>query len=99
MLCYKTQLSVLEESAACFASAPAFKIPFIDSESKEIRRWEDISYSQFLSDVEHFARYWLQRLATDGVEPRSVVGMWLVIPVPQFQQVANLGRWILGSAA
>ncbi|KAH8102493.1 acetyl-CoA synthetase-like protein [Cristinia sonorae] len=74
---YKTHLNVLEQSALRFASSPAFKIPHLDADSHEILQWEDISYSQFLSDVEHFAKYWLQRLTSSGVASRSVVGIWL----------------------
>ncbi|THH30086.1 hypothetical protein EUX98_g4130 [Antrodiella citrinella] len=74
---YKTQLYALEETVARVPSAPAFKIPHVDSETQQVLEWEDISYSQFLSDIEHFAKYWLRTLTTDGVQPRSVIGMWL----------------------
>lgn len=90
MSCYKTQLTVLEESAARFGTAPAFKVPLIDSQSKEILRWENISYSQFLSDVEHSARYWSQRLAADGIASRSTVGVWLVTTHPRASVVPML---------
>ena len=98
MSCYKTQLTVLEESAARYGAAPAFKVPRIDPDSQEILQWEDISYSQFLLDVEHSARYWSRQFAADGVAPRSTVGIWFVHIHPQRDEVANL-RSTLGWAA
>ncbi|CAL1695357.1 unnamed protein product [Somion occarium] len=74
---FKTHLTVLEQSASLYASSPAFKVPRLNPETQEILEWHSISYSQFLADVELFAKFWTQRFSADGVPPRSVVGVWL----------------------
>lgn len=76
---FKTHLTVLEESAKRFSSLPAFKVPLIDPNTQEILQWDSVSYSQFLADVEHFAKYWTSILSDRGVAPRSVVGVWYVL--------------------
>lgn len=74
---YRTHLTVLEQSAARFPNAPAFKVPRIDPVTTEILQWEPITFRQFLLDVEHFARYWSLKLQADRIRPRSVIGLWL----------------------
>ena len=76
----RTHLSVLEECAALYSSRPAFRIPHTDSE--EIESWSTVTYSQFKSDVEAYARYWASTLAADGIPTRSVVGLWSVASLP-----------------
>lgn len=73
---FKTHLTALEESASLYPSRPAFRVPHLRPQSQEIQEWQEITYSQFLADVEHFAKFWTQRLTADGVPPRSVVGVW-----------------------
>lgn len=74
---FRTHLTVLDESAALYPTANAFYIPLVDSESSLIREWQAISYRQFQRDVEHTARFWRKKLTADGVQSRSVIGMWL----------------------
>lgn len=73
---YSTHLTILDESAALYPTAPALRVPQVDPQTKEIQEWHPISYRQFQHDVEHFAKYWAQKLSTNGVHPRSVVGLW-----------------------
>ncbi|KAI0830640.1 acetyl-CoA synthetase-like protein [Trametes gibbosa] len=77
MASYRTHITILEETAARYPDAPAFRVPCVDPETSNVQEWAVITYSQFWQDVERFARYWTQRLTADGVVPRSVVGLWL----------------------
>jgi len=74
----KSHLSVLQTSASRFASSPAFYVPRTHSESGDVSSWEPVSYTQFLLDVELFARHWAHVLTLDGIPQRSVIGMWSV---------------------
>jgi hypothetical protein len=78
----RSHLSVLQTSASRFASSPAFYVPRALSESGDVAAWEPVSYTQFLLDVELFARHWARVLALDGIPPRSVIGMWSVNSCP-----------------
>ncbi|KAI0788601.1 hypothetical protein C8Q75DRAFT_793755 [Abortiporus biennis] len=74
---FNSHLTVLEQSAARYPTAPAFYVPLVDNSTQEISEWQPISYTQFLADVEHVAKYWTTVLSNDGVLPGSVVGLWL----------------------
>lgn len=78
MSTFRSHLTVLESSAAKYSSSPAFRVPQIDSQTEQVQQWHTITYKQFLSDVERFARYWLRTLETDAVPKGSVVGLWQV---------------------
>ncbi|KAI1784535.1 acetyl-CoA synthetase-like protein [Ganoderma leucocontextum] len=71
----KTHLQALEDCTAANPSLPIYKLPVYDNEGS-LRIWLSVSFSQFKSDVEHFAAYLSQRLQADGVPPRSVIGLW-----------------------
>ena len=73
---FETHLTALEHSTSLYPSRPAFRVPHLHPQTQEILEWQEISYTQFLADVEHFAKYWTQRLTADGVPHRSVVGVW-----------------------
>jgi hypothetical protein len=75
----KSHLSVLQTSASRFASSPAFYVPQTVSESGDVASWEPVTYSQFLLDVELFAKHWGHVLTLDGIPRRSVIGMWSVL--------------------
>lgn len=77
MPAYKTHITILQEIATQHPDSPAFQVPEYDSTTQRILRWHPVSYSRFLADVEHFARYWSQKLATNGIPRSSVVGVWL----------------------
>jgi hypothetical protein len=51
-------------------NTPVFNVPDVDRNV-----WQDVSYAQFWSDIEHVARYW-RRTLTGLVEDREVVGVW-----------------------
>ncbi len=76
----KTHLQALEDCTAANPSLPIYKLPVYDNEGS-LQAWLPVTFSQFKSDVEHFAAYLAQRLQADGVPPRSVVGLWYVAPI------------------
>lgn len=73
---FKTHLSVLYWSASLYPSYAAFKIPESRSESDELIQWRQITYRQFLDDVELSAKYWTRLLVMNDIPRRSVVGIW-----------------------
>ncbi|PCH33828.1 acetyl-CoA synthetase-like protein [Wolfiporia cocos MD-104 SS10] len=77
MLSFRTHLTVLDEAAALYPNAIAFRIPQLHPHSSGIEEWRSITYKEFHHDVEHFARYWSQKLSVDNIHPRSVIGVWL----------------------
>ena len=72
----RTHLSVLDKAALAFPTHPVFKVPTLASGSVEVVEWSTITYSQFRSDVDKYAKYWTRILAEDGLEPRSTVALW-----------------------
>ncbi|PSR75926.1 hypothetical protein PHLCEN_2v8840 [Hermanssonia centrifuga] len=75
----RTHLAALDATASLYPSRPVFKVPKLASPgSDEIEEWSSISYSQFKSDVDLYAKYWARTLAADGLPPRTTVGLWYV---------------------
>ncbi|KAJ7619138.1 hypothetical protein DFH06DRAFT_1144364 [Mycena polygramma] len=54
----RTHLTVLETSASRYPLSPVFKLPRSDSQSSHSQDWYSITYRQFHTDVELFARHW-----------------------------------------
>lgn len=79
MASYRTHITILAEIVSKHPSSPAFRTPIVDPKTGSVLEWKTISYSQFQSDVELFARYWSRTLSADGIAQRSVVGLWFVI--------------------
>lgn len=73
---YKTHLTALAETAAAYPTTLAFQLPIINEQDGRVQKWQPITYRDFHADVEHFATYWSDVLESDGVMPRSVVGLW-----------------------
>lgn len=73
---YKTHLTALERSAAVRPLSPALKIPHWSSDGEKFQGWKDVTFAQFLGDVEQSARYWSHQLSGKGIAERSVVGLW-----------------------
>lgn len=73
---FKTPLTVLENSAATHRTTPVFRLPSVVAESGAVEEWQTITYEQFRSDVERFARYWLSTLNARHVDAEAVVGIW-----------------------
>lgn len=81
---YKTHLTLLEETAASVPDLPVFKVPRLETpDSEEVAAWISISYAQFKTDVETYARYWSRALTANGIATRSVVGLWSVTVSPR----------------
>jgi hypothetical protein len=78
MLSYRTHITHLQQVATQYPESPAFQIPQYDPTTQEILRWHPISYRRFFADVELFAQYWSQKFTSDGILPRSVIGVWSV---------------------
>ncbi|KAF5388772.1 hypothetical protein D9757_005614 [Collybiopsis confluens] len=67
-------LTNVEAAASRYPSRVAFKIPCM-SETTEIEGWHDITYSQYLIDIERFASYWFYVLDSVGIPQRSVIAV------------------------
>ncbi|KAJ7126458.1 hypothetical protein C8R43DRAFT_897871 [Mycena crocata] len=83
----RTHITVLETSALRRPSAIAFKIPQSDG-STVSPIWKEITYSQFLRDIELTASHWSRIFRQDGIPERSVVGLW--IGGYSYQDILNL---------
>ncbi|KAF9077879.1 acetyl-CoA synthetase-like protein [Rhodocollybia butyracea] len=69
-----THLTNLEDATSRFPSRVAFKIPQVNPQTDEIDHWTDITFHQFLLDIEHLTRYWFHVLKeTSGIPQRSVI--------------------------
>ncbi|KAJ7771150.1 hypothetical protein DFH07DRAFT_1001597 [Mycena maculata] len=73
----RTHLTVLETSALRSPSAVAFKVPRSDSVPHEKPTFVDITYQQFLRDVELTAAHWSHIFRQAGIPENSVVGLWI----------------------
>ncbi|KAJ7437151.1 hypothetical protein B0H11DRAFT_2362510 [Mycena galericulata] len=71
----RTHITILETSALRSPLSVAFKIPQSYSSDRPI--WLDITYQQFLRDVETTARHWSHIFLQAGIPERSVVGLWI----------------------
>ncbi|KAF8506183.1 hypothetical protein JB92DRAFT_3122362 [Gautieria morchelliformis] len=65
----------LRARVASHPHAPIFKLPKPGALGRE---WVNVSYKDFQADIERMAKYWLAKLASQGLPPRSVVGVWRV---------------------
>ncbi|KAF8490122.1 hypothetical protein JB92DRAFT_1335767 [Gautieria morchelliformis] len=64
----------LRARVASHPHAPIFKLPKPGALGRE---WVNVSYKDFQADIERMAKYWLAKLASQGLPPRSVVGVWV----------------------
>ncbi|KAF8485541.1 acetyl-CoA synthetase-like protein [Gautieria morchelliformis] len=64
----------LRARVASHPHAPIFKLPKPGALGRE---WVNVSYKDFQADIERMAKYWLTKLASQGLPPRSVVGVWV----------------------
>ncbi|KAJ7886761.1 hypothetical protein B0H13DRAFT_2342762 [Mycena leptocephala] len=83
----RTHITVLETSALRNPSAVAFKV-LQSNTSSAAPLWRDITYQQFLADVELTASHWSRIFRQDGIPERSVVGLW--IGGYSYQDVLNI---------
>lgn len=72
----KTLLSVIEEAVSTYPTRPVFRIPKFYEGTEIVQEWATITYAQFHSDIELYARHWANILLADSVSPGSVVGVW-----------------------
>ncbi|KAF7352393.1 Acetyl-CoA synthetase-like protein [Mycena venus] len=72
----RSHLTVLETSAHRAPSAIAFKIPQSDA-SGATPLWRNITYQQFLLDVELTASHWSRIFRQERIPERSVIGLWI----------------------
>ncbi|KAJ7228203.1 hypothetical protein GGX14DRAFT_346188 [Mycena pura] len=68
----ETHLTLLETSARRRPSALAFKVPQPGTST-----WRNITYQQFLADVELTASYWARIFREADIPQRSVIGLWI----------------------
>ncbi|KAF8468652.1 hypothetical protein JB92DRAFT_3059106, partial [Gautieria morchelliformis] len=64
----------LRARVASHPHTPIFKLPKPGALGRE---WVNVSYKDFQADIERMAKYWLAKLASQPLPPRSVVGIWL----------------------
>ncbi|KAN0100713.1 hypothetical protein V8E55_000697 [Tylopilus felleus] len=74
---HPSHLTILDQSASLYPSAPAFKVPRSDPSTGQVHDWLSISYHQFKQDVEYTARYYRRLLKSVGIPDNAVVGLWL----------------------
>ncbi|KAG6836261.1 hypothetical protein H0H93_009662 [Arthromyces matolae] len=72
-----SHLTVLSASASRHSSSPVFKIPQLDTASGRVENWVSITYQEFWTDVEVYARHWRRVFTRDGIPPKSVIGLWI----------------------
>ncbi|KAJ7724912.1 hypothetical protein B0H16DRAFT_1782741 [Mycena metata] len=72
----RTHITILETSALRCPSAAAFKVPQSDA-AGATPIWREITYQQFLMDVELTASHWSRIFREGGIPERSVVGLWI----------------------
>ncbi|KAF5378971.1 hypothetical protein D9757_009086 [Collybiopsis confluens] len=66
----------VEEAASRYPSRVALKIPKVNTKTNEIDGCHDITYSQYLLDIERFAAYWYHVLNdVAGIPQRSVIAL------------------------
>ncbi|KAF5392253.1 hypothetical protein D9757_001533 [Collybiopsis confluens] len=71
----RTHLTNVEEAAARHPSRVAFKIPRAN-EKINVDGWHDVTYTQYLLDIERFAAYWYHVLnGVAGIPQRSVIAI------------------------
>ncbi|KAF7302104.1 Acetyl-CoA synthetase-like protein [Mycena indigotica] len=68
-----TPLTILEESVRRNPTSIAFKVP----QQNALSDWRDITYQDFLHDVELSAIYWTRVFRRDKIPQRSVIGLWI----------------------
>lgn len=71
----KTHLQALYDAAAAHPDAPIIRTPILDAQDALVA-WRSVSFTQFVADVEHVAKYWAATLSRDGIPSRSVIGLW-----------------------
>ncbi|ESK86274.1 amp- ligase [Moniliophthora roreri MCA 2997] len=71
----QTLIANLERASSLYASLPAFKIPIFQEDV--ITGYMEITYAKLYQDVLDNARYWSQVLQKDGVQQKSVVGLYV----------------------
>lgn len=76
MASFNTHLTVLEQRAAELSDLPALKVPEWSPDGSNFEGWRDVTFQQFLKDVERSARYWAKQFSDRGIEERSVIGIW-----------------------
>jgi hypothetical protein len=72
MTCLQSHLSLLEAGVGKYGSSTLFKIP----RGAPDQGWKDITFAQFQSDVETYARRWTHELSESGWAKQSVIGIW-----------------------
>ncbi|KAF9061235.1 acetyl-CoA synthetase-like protein [Rhodocollybia butyracea] len=71
-----THLTNIEDATSRFPSRAAFKVPQVNPQTDRIDHWMDITFHEFLLDIEHLARYWFHVLKeTSGIPQRSVIAL------------------------
>ncbi|KAJ7097225.1 acetyl-CoA synthetase-like protein [Mycena belliarum] len=81
-------MSWVLEGLSKYPSRPIFKRYIKPTAASNRPTWLSISYKTFLTDLEHCAAYWGQKLGDKGVNQKDVVGIW--ITGTEYTDLANL---------
>ena len=58
----RTYLSIVTDSAALYPTRAIFKIPTAPASGSELHAWKDVTYAQFVEDIELYAKFWGHKL-------------------------------------
>lgn len=72
----RTYFTILSDSAARYPTRPVFKIPVPPTNDTTAREWTDITYAQFVEDIDFYARFWTHRLTISGMPSGTIIGLW-----------------------
>ncbi|KAL4247914.1 hypothetical protein ABKN59_006785 [Abortiporus biennis] len=69
----RTHITILNEGASHYPSNPAFKLPRLDARSGRVADWIAVTYSQFVQDVDLYAKHLLDTL---NLQAGTTVAVW-----------------------
>ncbi len=74
MAALRNTFTVLNDASKEVGTAPAvrFSVPTTSGGHD----FQDISYSELVTDIETLARYWKETLSKNGIAGRAVIGLW-----------------------
>ena len=74
----RTYLSIVTDSAALYPTRAVFKIPTAPASGSEFHAWKDVTYAQFVEDIELYAKFWGHKLTSGGIPAGEIIGLWYV---------------------
>ena len=72
----RTYLNIVADSAALYPTRAVFKIPTVPADHIELHAWKDVTYTQFVEDIELYAKFWGHKLTSGGIPAGEIIGLW-----------------------